>query len=337
MADEPVAATPATAPSAPAQAATPAVATPAAPSPSAGAPQASNAAPPAKPAAAAPAKPADAKPKEPAAGVWPDAWRLEMARGDKSRLDELERLGSPADVYDALRALRQKVSSGELKSSKLAKDATPEQIAAYRKEHDVPEKAEGYYDKISLPDGLVIGEEDKPIVNEVLAAAHAKHAPPEIVSSMVAAYYRAKEAEQAAQDDSDLEHKATSEDDLRKEWGPEYRTNVNIVKNFLTNTFGEGAARILGARLADGKPLGNDPEVLRPLLRVAREINPVATVVGHAGAATPAGVQDRISQIEKLMGDWQSEYYKGPKSEALQKEFRDLIDARNRMGVRRAA
>lgn len=251
-------------------------------------------------------------------------------------MKQLERFGSPKAVYDAYRAINQKIAAGELKSGKLPDKPTPEQIAMYRKEHDVPEQPDGYYEKMSLPDGLVIGEEDKPIVNQVLAAAHAVHAPPQIVNSMVAAYYKAREAEQAAQDDSDLDHKATSEDALRNEWGPEYRQNVNIVKNFLVNTFGEGAARILGARLADGKPLGNDPEVLRPLLAVARELNPVATVVGHAGAATPGAIDDRLTAIKKMMGDRDGPYWKGPEAQKLQDEFLHLTRAKERSTSRAA-
>lgn len=271
-----------------------------------------------------------------AKGYWPNDWRQNIAGEDKALLKQLERFGSPKAIYDALRATKQKMDSGELKTGRLPKDATPEQVQAYRKEHDVPEKFEGYYDKMALPDGLVVGEEDKPIVNEVLKAAHEVHAPQPVINRMVAAYYKAREAEQAAQDDADLEHKASNEDLLRGEWGPEYRQNVNIVSNFLRQTFGDATDRLLTARLADGKVLGSDAEMLRPILALAREMNPVATVVGHAGAATLDGIQNRIATLQTMMGDRESAYYKGPQSEKLQKEYRDLINARERMGAKAA-
>ena len=39
-------------------------------------------------------------------------------------------------------------------------------------------------------------------------------------------------------------------------------------------------------------------------------------------------IEARIAQIERLMSDRHSEYYRGPKAEALQTEYRALLEER---------
>ncbi|HET7409683.1 MAG TPA: hypothetical protein VFJ13_05740, partial [Paracoccaceae bacterium] len=184
---------------------------------------------------------------------WPEDWRQRLAGDDKKALKRLERLGSPKDVMTAYRALERKVSSGELKTG-LKEDATPEEVASWRRENGIPEKPEDY--DTTLPDGLVIGEDDKPLVGEFLTAMHAKNAHPETVKAALAAYYRIAETQQAAQIEADRGFRREAEDALRAEWGPEYRPNVNAMGNFLDGAPAGLKERLLGARLADGKLLG---------------------------------------------------------------------------------
>src|SRR3546814_8159770 len=73
------------------------------------------------------------------------------------------------------RALEQKLSSGEFKKA-IGPDATPEQIAEWRKEQGIPEKPEDY--DLKFDNGLVIGEADKPLVAEFLKASHATNVTP---------------------------------------------------------------------------------------------------------------------------------------------------------------
>lgn len=55
---------------------------------------------------------------------WPEDWRSKVAGEDAKELARLQRMGSPADVWKAYRALEAKISSGQLKQG-LKPDATP--------------------------------------------------------------------------------------------------------------------------------------------------------------------------------------------------------------------
>lgn len=302
---------------------------PAAPAPSPAAPSPAPAAPAPSPAAPAPspAAPSPSPAPAPAAEVkatWPENWRDEMAAGDEKVRKQLDRYASPKDVSTALRALQTKLSSGELKST-LPKDAKPEDIARWREENGIPAKPEEY----KLPDGLVVGDADKPMVEGFLQRMHAKNAPPELVQEGIAYFYELQEAQAAKIAEADVSHKQEVEDTLRAEWGGEYRGNVNSIKAMLESAPGGIADIILSARSADGRALANQPAFMQWLAGTARELNPVATVV-PAGGDQMGAISDEITKIEKLMGNRQSEYWKGPGAEKMQARYRQLIEARDR-------
>ena len=277
---------------------------------------------------------ADAQAQEAkAAPTWPDNWRDLVAGDDVKERKRLERFASPADLYKSNRALEQKLSSGEYKTVK-PKDETPEALAEWRKENGIPEKPEDY--DITLADGLVIGEDDKPLVGEFLKEMHGANAHPEAVKSALTAYYKIVQQQQIAQEEEDSEFRRNAEDELRAEWGGDYRKNAKMIDGLL-NTAPEGLKdRILGARLADGKKLGDDPQALKFLAGLAREINPLSTIVPGSGNNAAAAVDDRIAAIEKMMGDNSSEYWVGSNADKIQAEYRDLITARDKHNARAA-
>lgn len=265
---------------------------------------------------------------------WPDDWRTKLSAGDEKALKQLERYASPADIWKKARALEQRMSSGELKAQAAFPDkGTPEEQAAWRKDYGIPDKPEGY--DLTLPDGLMVGENDKPIINEFLKLAHGAHMRPEHVKSTLSWYYQERERQMEAQSESDNTFRKTSEDELRGEWGNEYRANVNLVQGLL-DTAPTGLKDLLnGARLSDGTALANHPNVLRFLVDLARQINPVTTVVPGAGANVAGAIEDEIAGLEKQMGNRSSEYWKGPKSEQMQARYRQLVEARDK--VKKAA
>lgn len=118
-----------------------------------------------KPADPAPADlaPVD-PPADPVAGDWPEDWRSKAAGGDEKLMKFLERYNSPKAVVGALVDARKLISQGVNRPPKA--DATPEEVAAWRAENGIPEKPDGY--EVSLPDGFVIGEADKPVVDSFL-------------------------------------------------------------------------------------------------------------------------------------------------------------------------
>lgn len=268
--------------------------------------------------------------------TWPEDWRTQLAGKDETAAKRLERFATPADIFRSYRAMEQKLSSGELKSVTPFPDkGTPEQQNAWRTENGVPEAPDKY--QIDLGEGVVIGDADKPIVDDFLKAAHASNMPAGLANAAVKWYFDFAEKQNEARYEADQQAKQTFEDTMRTEWGNEYRPNINSV-HALLDLAPEGVKdKFLNGRLADGTPIGSDPDTLKWLVSLSRQLNPVTTVVPGAGANITQAIDDEIGKIEAMMGNRGSEYYKGPTvtingftDTKLAHRYRELIDARNR-------
>jgi len=268
------------------------------------------------PAAAPVAAPAD----------WPDDWRTKIAATDEKLLKRLERFASPKALTDSYLALEQRIKTGELKLAKLPDDATDEQKAEWRKAQGVPEKVDDYL--AELPEGLVIGEEEKGLVEDFLKDMHGKDIPKKFVQEALAWNQKQKELQQDALFEANTQAKQLTEDTLRTEFGNEYRANLNQVKALLSSAPDGAGDLLMSAQTPEGVALFNNPGVIRWLVNLAKEINPVATLTG--GSNTPSAIEDRMTTIQKMMGDHSSEYWKGPNAEKLQAEYRTLIEAKQR-------
>src|SRR5690242_14053786 len=110
------------------------------------------------------------------AQIWPEDWRQQIAGNDEKYAKRLERYGSIKDVANALIATQNQISAGELRSA-LKANATPEETAAWRAENGIPEAPEKY--DLTMPQGIVFGEDDKPFVDSFLKAAHGANFRPE--------------------------------------------------------------------------------------------------------------------------------------------------------------
>lgn len=291
-------------------------------------PAADPAAPAADPAPAAAAPATDSTPK-----AWGETWRQELAGTDDKAIKQLERFASPKALWESYQAAYQKIRSGELKAP-LPDNATAEQLAAFRQERGIPEKPEGYLEK--LPDGLVIGEIDKPIFESFVKELHAVNADPKVAHAAVAWYNKFQEEQAAKTAESDAGHRTETEDALRAEWGADYRANVNHLKAFLESAPEGIADQIANARDSEGRALLNSPAVTRWLVQMAREINPSHTIVPGTGGNQAATIETEILSIQKLMGNQNSEYWKGPGAEKMQARYRDLLDAQERLKARAA-
>lgn len=268
-----------------------------------------------------------------AAQTWPDDWRTQMAGEDDKQLKRLERFNSPNDLHKSYLAINQKLSSGELRA-KLGDEPTEDEVKAYREAEGVPLETSGYFE--DMPDGLVIGEDDKALFDSVAEPLHALNASPEIMHSLTKWYYDLQENAEADQVESDKSYHQNMEDELRVEWGGEYRANVNAVNSFLRTSFSDDESDLLlGARLSDGTLLGDNAGVLKAFAAMSRQLNPAATLVPNSGQEAGVAISDEINIIKAKMADKTSEYWKGPKNEAgkteMEARYRVLLDAKERM------
>lgn len=283
------------------------------------------------PAGAAPAAPAAAPaadaPKPP---TWPEDWRSLAAGGDEKTAKLMERYASPTEMAKALRELNVRISKGELKAP-LKKDASPEELKAWREEQGIPETPDKY--DLTLPDGLVIGDNDKPYVDAYVAALHAENASPAVVKAGVAAYMQARQQQVAAIAERDGTQREEVEAELVAEWGhSDFKRNVAAVKSMLGQADSEVADMVLNARGPDGRAIANSPKVLRWLAQHARELGYVGGTIPPAGGSNAETVDSEIKKIEGLQylegGARNPAYWK---DEKLQARYRELLEARNRL------
>ena len=85
-------------------------------------------------------------------------------------------------------------------------------------------------------------------------------------------------------------------------------------------------AKIFGARMPDGTPVGNDPEVLKWLIGQMRTINPLVTVPGLGGGDPALALNDEIAAIEKVI-QTDNRAYRADK--VMQARYLELISARD--------
>lgn len=269
---------------------------------------------------------------KPLENTFPDNWREQLATDDKGNVDEkllknLKRFNSPKDLNVSYQALQQKVSSGEYKKP-LDKDATPEQVAAFRKENGIPEKPEGYLSE--LPEGLVFGENDKAVLDPFLKDMHEKNVHPAAVQSALNAYQQARQAQTEAIQARDVEIAKDTEDALRLKWGADYRGNMTAVNAFLDSNFpAEMKDALMNARLGDNDttPLLHHPAVLESFANLGRLLNPQPSMGGR-GMDTLESINDQIAKYESQMGDKNSSYWKNQKD---QDHYLELLRVKERM------
>lgn len=286
-------------------------------------------------AAAAAAAPDTAQPAAPAADAgkdgWGADWRQQYAKGDEKTQKWLERFASPAAALDSLREAQRKISAGEL-AKPLAADATAEQVAAWRTANGIPEKPEGYLEK--LPNGLVIGEDDKPVFAEIAQKLHGLNADPKVMHELASWYYDTLQASEAKLAETDAQVKAQTEEALRAEWGADYRVNLNAISGWLSTAPKDVQDMLHSARLPDGRALIGLPEVARWMVSQAREINPTLTLVPSGDGAPAISIDTEIAAIEKEMKENRSTYMKDERKQA---RYRELITARDKLRSRSAA
>jgi hypothetical protein len=293
-------AAPAPAPAAPAPAPAASAPAPAAPAPAPAAP--------APAPAAAPAAPAEVK------ATWPENWREIGSKGDAKRQAQLARYGSVEATIDALFAAQDRIRSGELKPV-LGKNASADEVKEWREAHGIPASA----DKYDLGKDVKIADVDKPFMDVLFKAAHDSNQTPAQLAATIKTFQSVRDAAFAAQSDADKAKQTDAEENLRAEWGPEYRRNVNLIGGLLDgNASAKLKESILGGRLADGTPIGSSPEAMRMLLSLALIQNPTGTVVPGGGGENGEGIKTELEKLQKLPA-------KG-KTEAQSQRERDLID-----------
>lgn len=273
-----------------------------------------------------------------AANPWSaDTWIGTFAGTDEKKKAWATRRGGIEAALNSAYSADAKIEelTAKAKAGPLAADATPEQIATYRKDNGIPEKAEGYFE--NLPDGVKIDDADKAMLGDYAKTMHELNLTPAQASRLFATRQAQLDKMVEAQGVQDNTLKTQVEDQLRGEWGNDFRPNINSIHNLLSGFPEDAREALLNARSPDGKAIFNNKSLMQAFAQIARTVSPFGTVVGNDGGSLDAkGVEGRMAEIVKMMGAPKGSaeykgYYDNPK---VQEEYRTLIAAQERMKAR---
>lgn len=255
-------------------------------------------------------------------GYWPSDWRDQITGGDEKLAKLAGRYATPKEAFNALVHAQNRIRSGEVKSA-LPENPSEEQLNTWRQENGIPEAPDKY--DLTFDDGLVIGEQDKPIVDSFLQKAHEQNMPPETVKDVVAWWYDQQQQQIEQRMEYDIQMRDSTMDELNAEWGGEYRGNINRIESLIGRFPQSVQDAFKEARAPDGSFLLNNPDVLRGMVNISYEADPAGAIV-PAGVGDPAkNIDQRIDEINQFMRTNRTEYFK---NEKMQKELRDLLQAK---------
>lgn len=255
--------------------------------------------------------------------AWREDWRTAMAGDDEKALEQLGRYADPTAVWTKARALEQKLSSGEYKQTTPFPDkGSDEEKASWRANNQIPDS----FDKYDIGREIK-GETDEDIkaeqavIDRFLEFAHSKNMPGDHVKNMVDFFYSRRDEDADAAAEASLAVRNETEENLRAEWGTDYRGHLNRVNNLIETAPADIKEGLLDAMMLNGTTLRDSPEAMKFLLGLAIMQNPVTTVVPQGGDQL-SSIQDEIDEIKGKMNT--KEYRNSPK---MKQRYRDLLEA----------
>ncbi len=203
----------------------------------------------------------------------PDNWRELLAGGDEKALKDLSRYTTPQNVVKALLDAKAKIRSGQTIQS-LPDEATPEEIAAYRKNMGVPEKPEDY--GLGFPEEMKPTEADAATLSAWSAYAHERHLDPRAAKAAADFYadmaIKGRAAQEAAWEQATLESMAEMRAAFPKK---ELTRNMKIADEFALQHFTEhdeldAFNTVMQARLPNGVRVMDYAPFMKGLFKAAR-------------------------------------------------------------------
>lgn len=245
-------------------------------------------------------------------------WRAPIIKAKPDAAKTLERFPGPVELYDTYDQLRTKISKGELRTvTEFPAKGSDEEKAAWRGQNGVP--PDGKYE-LKLGEGLVIGENDKPVVEGFMKYAHEQNMPAGELNKAVNWYFSERvQREQRAHEQFETSKRETAAA-LGAEWGPEYKTNLNKIEGMLDATIAsdEDGTALKGLIK---NALATNPMFARHYAQIALQLNPSGTMVPGGSQANEGSVKDAIVRIEDARKKNRGQY----KDEAERAEYINLL------------
>lgn len=225
-------------------------------------------------------------------GAGTDDWREHIQ--DTKLRDHAGRFTSVVDLLGKHFELRQQLSTA---IQPLGKDATDEQVEAYRKATGVPKTAEEYV--FALPEGRESTEADKAFQASAAGVFHKFNIPVETAKGLNEWFNDIQVALGKAQIDADTAYAKETEAALKVEWpGKEFELNKAFADRAAAKVFGDAFDDVKRIETKDGRFVLDNPAFVRMLAGIGREMSE-----GRLGSVMTEGDQNAIeNQIDELEG-----------------------------------
>ena len=252
------------------------------------------------------------------------AERTAIANGDDKVAARLARYPTRDAAIRAGVEAQNKIGSMRA-TQPITADSSPEDVAAFRQANGIPESADKY--QISLSDGLIIGENDRPVVDHFLSIAHKHNLSNAVTSDIISTQLALQETmiQQRAASDRESLTQARAVLSSNEVWGSETNLNINLIHGLLDSAPDGVKDQLINGRLNDGTPIFNHAPTLQWLAGIAREANPVATVVPGSGANGMMTIDSEIKSIEDNRRTDPNSYWK---SQPTQDRLTALLGAK---------
>ena len=245
------------------------------------------------PAAGAPAESqpidggAQGAPSTPPAGGTGEDWKSELPEAFRTTpsLQPFQGFASRAEMLEALG--RSYVETKAMVGKRLeapGPDATPDQIAAWRKVVGAPDSPDGYGETLR-PETFPEDQWDAESEKEFRTIAHRHHLSPAAVKDIIGYYEKSVLAGVDQAKAGEAEFLAAETASLKKAWGGEYHRNLGLAQRF---------AATLG--LKPDNPVFTSAEVVQAMARGASLLSESKLITGQA-AGLPASNQERAQAI----------------------------------------
>lgn len=248
-------------------------------------------------------------------------WREEFSGGDEKLKKVISRYRSPKQVAKALADAKSYIRSNKSGVNIPGDDATEEEIAEFRKAMNIPETADDY--EVSWADGAEPTEADKAILETFADSMHKANATPGQLQAAVDWYNDQLKNLNQQRLEARYNAQVETQSELKAEWGGEYRSNLNAIKQFIVGQMGgdeDAATDLFRTPLEDGSLLGDHLPFIKLLATPAVDyVGPNAIFSGDTKQTT-VNLEQRKDELLQLRNTDPDKY----KSDAIQTELQGI-------------
>ena len=269
----------------------------------------------------------------PVTTTFPEDWAKQLAGDDPKALKKFERFKGMPEMAKAYLAADAQLASGLVKIPDA--EASDEDRAAFNKARGVPEVAESYVDNAKLTNDRTLGDDDKTVARSFAEVMHGTGLTPDQFNAAVSWKMDLDQAIVEQEAEADSEFRIQSEVDLKQKFGGDFKRMTNAIPTLFANSKPEVMDLLLSARAADGRKLGDHPDIVEFLADKATELNPAAPM-GAVDGDNMKSLQDRIDEISTFQKQHSEEYFNTPKGKRMAEEKASLLEMQERANARAA-